>query len=249
MISSTKNALLSAACLLALSATAQAADPFSAEQKEALNATIKEYILANPEVLAESLSTFQKKQQDGMAGKFKQNFEENKAELMDGGSPIAGNPKGDVTVIEFFDYNCGYCKKAIPDITKLLEEDKKVKIVFKEYPILSPKSHEAAAWAIAANKQGKYIEFHTALMSHQGSVDDAALESVAKKVGLDIDKLRKDKDDPKIKELLEKDIALAGKLGIRGTPAFIVGDKLNPGYMGYEGLKAAVDEARKNKKQ
>ena len=145
------------------------------------------------------------------------------------GSPIAGNAKGDVTMIEFFDYNCGYCKKAFGDVAQAIEKDKQVKLVLKEFPILSKGSEEAARVALAAKMQGKYWEFHRAMLESQGQANEASALKVAEKLGLDMTKLKKDMASPEVKKEIDDTRKLATKMGIQGTPHFIVGDRIIPG--------------------
>lgn len=228
---------------------AQAAEEvFSPAQKEALGAFIKEYLVAHPDVVVEALTEYQKNQESSEQALFTQKYAEKKDAILNGGAPFAGDPKGDVTVVEFFDYNCGYCKKATEDIVKLVETDKKVKIIFIDMPILSPASLDAARWALAAGKQGKYYEYHVALMQDPGPKNEAGFTAVAERVGLDAAKMKKDADGKDIREAIEKNLALGRELGIRGTPGFIIGDMLAPGYIGFDSMKAGIDAVRQGKK-
>jgi len=144
-------------------------------------------------------------------------------------SPIAGNAKGDVTMIEFFDYNCGYCKKAFSDVAQAIEKDKQIKVVLKEFPILSKGSEEASRVALAAKMQGKYWEFHRAMLESQGQANEAAALRVAEKLGLDMVRIKKDMASPEVKKEIDDTRKLATKMGIQGTPHFIVGDRIIPG--------------------
>jgi len=226
-----------------------AEDAFTPAQKEALGPVIRDYLVKNPEVIVEALTEYQKKQASMEAMQFTERLSAHKGFLMDGGAPFAGNPKGDVTVVEFFDYNCGYCKKAVDDVVKLVEEDKNVKVVFHEMPILSPVSQDAARWALAAHKQGKYFEYHVALMKGGGARSVQTLESTAKDVGLDVAKMKKDADSKEVRDMVEQSVSVARDLGIRGTPAFIIGDMLAPGYLGLDAMKETVAKAREGSKQ
>jgi protein-disulfide isomerase len=145
------------------------------------------------------------------------------------GAPIAGNPKGDVTVVEFFDYNCGYCKRAFSDIAKLVDKDPKIKLVFKELPILSKGSEEASKVALAAKMQGKYWDVHRALIQLRGEVNEQAALKAAEKLGLDMAKLKRDMGAPEVTAEIETVRNLAQKMGIQGTPHFLVGDRAIPG--------------------
>jgi protein-disulfide isomerase len=171
-----------------------------------------------------------------------------KDQLTAQGLPEAGNPKGDVTVVEFFDYNCGYCKKAIEDIKKVVDTDKNVRFVFFDMPILGPTSMTAAKWAHAAHNQGKFFEFHKAVLEHNGGLSEDILAEIAGKVGMDVEKAKKDANDPTLNANLEKGIQMGHDIGIQGTPGFIIGTDLFPGYLGEDGLKKAIDDARAGKK-
>ncbi|HEY8191558.1 MAG TPA: DsbA family protein [Alphaproteobacteria bacterium] len=228
---------------------ARAADEvFTPAQKEAMGAFISEYLVSHPEAVVNALEAYQANRAAIEQKQFTKSFEQHKETLAEGNAPSAGNPKGDVTVVEFFDYNCGYCKKAVEDVVKLLESDKNLKVIFKEMPILSPASQDAARWALAAHKQGKYYEYHVALMKDPNQKNAAEFESLAKKLGLDVDKMRKDADSKEVRETIEKNLNMARDLGIRGTPGFIIGDTLAPGYMGYDAMKAAIAQVRAAKK-
>jgi protein-disulfide isomerase len=221
---------------------ARSADSLSKADVETI---VKDYLMANPEIILEAVDSYRQKQEQAMLEAAEKSIDKNIALLTSADAPSTGNPKGDVTVVEFFDYNCGYCKRALPDIQTLLKADKNLRIVFREMPILSEASMAASQWALAAHKQGKYFEFHTALMEHKGSTDAAALEKLAKSVGLDVGRMKKDAASKEIDDMIKKDVMMATEIGIRGTPAFIVNGELHRGYLGPDGLKAAIDAARK----
>lgn len=236
-------------CAVIAAGSAQAA-ALTAAQKEEIGPVIRDYILKNPGVIVEALEAYQKQEQAKEKERFKENIVAKKADIYTASTPFAGNEKGDTVIVEFFDYNCGYCHRAVDDVTKIIEEDKNVKVLFKDLPILSESSVEASRWALAAQKQGKYLEYHVALMKHQGQKTADELARLAKDVGLDVEKARKDAaEDKGIRTQLEQNMALARDLGVNGTPAFIIGDHLAPGYMGYDGLKSAVADARKGGKK
>ncbi len=174
----------------AASPSATAKNAFSPEQRRDIEAIIKDYLINNPEVMVEIQTSLESKMEKIQNEKMQVSIKENAKELFQSASaPIAGNPKGDVTVIEFFDYNCGYCKKAFPDLATVIEKDRNVKVILKEFPILSKGSEEAAKVALAAKMQGKYWEFHRALLEAPGQANEAAALKVAEKVGLDIPRL------------------------------------------------------------
>ena len=160
------------------------------------------------------------------------------------GDLVAGNQQGKVTMVEFFDYNCGYCKRAVPDVVKMIEADKDLRVVFKELPILGPGSVYASKAALASRKQGKYWEFHMALLKHEGRIDEAATLAIAGQVGLDTDQLLKDMEAPDVAESISSSQQLAQALSIEGTPAFISDQTLIPGAIGFEGLRSAVQVVR-----
>ena len=214
--------------------------------EDELDAAIKNYLLENGDVIMEAVQRYQEKQQQQEEQKAAENVEKHLPFLTSKDAPSVGAENPDVTVVEFFDYNCGYCKRAMPDIIEALKDDTKVRFVFREMPILSPTSMTAAQWALAAQKQGKYFEYHTALMNHSGNMDEAALSQLAKDVGLDVDKMKQDAASEEITKIIEKDMQISQEIGVRGTPAFIINGELHRGYLGPGGLKTAIEQARKN---
>jgi protein-disulfide isomerase len=159
-------------------------------------------------------------------------------------TPFIGAKDGDVTIVQFFDYNCGFCKRAAADVLRVSKEDSKVKILFKELPILSDSSELAARWALAANKQGKYIEMHEKLMAHSGAIDESVLETYAKDLSLDVEKLKKEAQSQDTTDSLNSNIELARTMSIRGTPFFVIGNQKVPGAVGYTRIKELVEQAR-----
>lgn len=218
------------------------ADDFNREQIENI---IKEYIQKNPEVILESVEDYGNKQREvSQADRQKAVDEHISWALNNDKLPIAGNPDGDITVVEFYDYNCGYCKKAMSDVTTLIEEDKNVKVVFVEMPILGRTSELAARWAMAADKQDKFLQYHIGLMQNRGPINEDSLEKIAKNIGLDIAQMRKDIDTPEVSSLIAEKTSKASAMGISGTPAFIIDGKLYGGYIGIDAMRRAVKEAR-----
>lgn len=236
---------LSLACLLALSVQGASAAEFNNSQQEAIEKIVHDYIVKNPEVLIEAMNELdakqaaadKKKQGDAIAKYHKQIFE-------DPTSYVAGNPKGDVTIVEFFDYNCGFCKRTFAPLMNTLKDDGNIRLILKEFPILGPTSVIATKAAMAAKKQGKYFEMHKALYMHKGSLDEASIMDLAKAVGIDTVKLRQDMKDPAIQKTIDSDEKLASELGVTGTPSFIIGGKPHPGAMNEEELQAAIKAAR-----
>lgn len=163
-------------------------------------------------------------------------------------TPVAGNPNGDVSVVEFFDYNCPYCRRALPDVLKLINQDGNVRLVLKELPILSDDSVAAAKLALAANKQGKYFDMHQKLFSKAGRANKDKALRIAKELGLDIAQLQRDAENPDIKKALNENKELAVKLDLEGTPMFLIGDRVIGGAPDdlFDQLKAKVAEVRQN---
>ena len=203
---------------------------FTDEQKKALGEIIKDYLIKNPEILVDVQTALEAKLEKDQSEKLKTFMSQNAKDIYrNPTSPVAGDPKGDITVVEFFDYNCGYCKRGLPEVQKLIETDKKVRFVFKELPILSKGSEEAARAALAAKLQGKYWEFHQAMLGGKGQANEASSLKVAETLGLDMAKFKADMASDAVKNELESDKELAKKMGINGTPHFLVGDKSIPG--------------------
>ncbi|MBD9528627.1 DsbA family protein [Paracoccus sp. PAR01] len=163
-------------------------------------------------------------------------------------APVMGNPKGDVTLVEFSDYNCGFCRKTAPDVAAFLKSDPNVKLVVHEIPIFGEGSREAAMAALAAQRQGKYPEFHSALMAMKGRAEKASVLRVARQVGLDVDRLERDMADPAITAQIEQSLLLADQIGLAGTPSFVAGDRAVFGALPPEDLAELVAEARAQKK-
>jgi protein-disulfide isomerase len=210
--------------------TVVAEGQFSAGQKTEIEALIKDYLTKNPEIMLEVQAALEAKMEKIQAEKTAAALKSHAAEIFRPKfSPVVGNPKGDVTIVEFFDYNCGFCKKALADVTKLIEREKQVKVVLKELPILSKGSEEAAKVALAAKMQGKYWDFHRAMLGSSGQANEGAALRVAEKVGLDMAKLKKDMASPEVAKEIDDTRALADKLQVRGTPFFMIADRIIPG--------------------
>src|SRR5882724_279722 len=210
---------------------------------EEIQQTIHDYILAHPEVLIESLQTAKRREEDRRAAATKSQIKAYKKELVeDPSAPIVGNPNGDVTVIEFFDYRCPYCRQVDPWLRDLVSSDPGVRIVQKGLPILGPTSVFAA---LAANKQGKHRQFHDALMSKATNFDEASVLSVAETLGLDLGRLKVDMASPEVEAEILSSARIAKELRLTGTPAFIIGSELIPGATNLETLRALVDDARR----
>ncbi|HXG78563.1 MAG TPA: DsbA family protein [Methyloceanibacter sp.] len=242
-------ALVSAATLLVIWRTApDVVDaPQAALDEKRVADIVRDYLTKNPEILVEMTNELDKRQQAQQAEQQEKVISENAEAIFR--SPLAysaGNPDGDVTVVEFFDYNCGYCRRALPDVVKLVESDDKVKLVLKELPIFGEESEGAAKVALAAGKQGKYFEMHQKLFSEPGKASKEKGLKIAQELGLDIPQLEKDMQDPSIQQALDEARELAQKLGLQGTPLYLIGDRSIPGAPDdlYDQLVAKVAEIR-----
>ena len=230
--------------MLGLSPAANAGE-FNDSQRQEMESIIKDYLLGHPEILQEMTQTLEQKQKQAEDEQRKVGLVQNASQIFrDKADFVAGNPKGNVTMVEFFDYNCPWCKKDFPDVMALLDEDKELKLVFKEFPILGPDSEYAAKAAIAAGKQGKYLKLHMALYQHEGRVTKEGVDEIASGQGLNMDQLKKDMDDPETAKIIARNRDLAQSLAINGTPAFIIDDKLFPGYLPKDELASAIKEGR-----
>jgi protein-disulfide isomerase len=227
-----------------LSSTARSAE-FNDSQRNEMEIIIKEYLLKNPEILQEMNQGLEEKQKQAEDAQRKSGLVQNADQIFrDKSDYVAGNPNGNVTMVEFFDYNCPWCKKDFIDVMALIDEDKELKVVLKEFPILGPDSEYAAKAAVAAGKQGKYLQLHKALYLHEGRVTKDAVDEIASTVGLDMDRLKRDMEDSATLETIARNLSLAQLLAINGTPAFIVDDKLFPGYLPKTELANAIAEVR-----
>ncbi len=250
MIKQTRNlkymALTLGTCAAALLAPVQTvhAEAFSTEQVQEIEGLFKKFLAENPELILKSVDDYRAEQEAKSQLSAQENLSAHMAYFSDKNLPAAGNVDGDVTIVEFFDYNCGYCRKAFEDIMKLIEVDTKVRVVFMELPILSPSSRTMAQLALGAHMQGKYFEMHAALMDYRGSQSEDEYYKIASGIGLDIEKLRADATSKQVTDMLDKASEVARDLSIRGTPGFVIGEKIYPGYIGMEGFKSAIEEAR-----
>jgi protein-disulfide isomerase len=237
-------AILGVRALPDRSAAASAAA--STPDKVALGKAIREYLIANPEVLVEAMQELERKQDSAQSNQAQKAIQEHRDALLgDPESPIAGNPNGDVTIVEFSDYQCPYCKRAHAAVKSILAADGKVRLVFKDLPILGEPSRIAALAALASQAQNKHLEMHNALMEYNGKLDRDKIMQIAGSVGLDVERLQKDMEDPKLKALIDRNMALASALGVRGTPAFVIGKQFVPGAVDANALKQMIADARK----
>lgn len=238
--------MLGALVLLAVIAWPGLSRPGSASDP-ALEQAIRSFILENPEVIIESLERYQTRQRAEMEQQAALAVEANRAALeMDPLSPVAGNPKGDVTVVEFFDYQCGYCKRVVPSIRELLENDPGIRYVFKEFPVLGDTSVTAARAALAVwlLDRDLYAPFHFELMSARGTLTEDRILDMASKLGVDRDALAEKMNAGEVMAMLESNLQLAQSINVRGTPAFVIGGKLVPGAIDLETMQSLVASAR-----
>ncbi|HZT24930.1 MAG TPA: DsbA family protein [Pseudolabrys sp.] len=242
---------LAAACVVLLAlALPQAgrADDISA-QRGAIEKIVHDYLLAHPEVLQDAMNELEKRQQAADAEKHKAAVKEHAQALFSSPDQVTlGNPKGNVTLVEFFDYNCPYCKHAMGDMVTLLQTDPNLKVVLKEFPVLGPASVAAAKVAVAVRMQDKtgkkYLEFHTKMFGSRGHVDGERALAVAKEIGLDMNELQKDMKSAEVDKTLNQDMKLAEALGLNGTPSYVIGDNVIVGAIGLDGLREKVNTAR-----
>jgi protein-disulfide isomerase len=213
--------------------------------EEALDQRIRDYILDHPEVVVEAIQRWQQQQQRAELEQFQAVLELRQDEVFDlSDGTVMGNPDGDIILVEFMDYNCGYCRRVFPAVQQLAEQDGNVRILFKEFPILGPGSVYASKAALAAREQGMYAEFHNALMSTDARLDEPQVLAIAARVGLDVEQLQRDIQDPEIDALIQRNHQLARDLGINGTPGFIIGEEIVRGATSLENLQRLITVAR-----
>ncbi len=225
-----------------LSPAALSADELSEDRIKEL---VYEAILENPQIIMDAVRLLEERQQQDQAAAAAAvlNTERDRLE-QDPNAIILGNPEGDVTVVEFFDYNCPYCRRVMPEVDALVAQDPNVRLVYREWPILGEGSVFAARAALAARQQDKYEEFHVAMMGMQGRAEEASVLRIARSVGLDIDQLRRDMDAPEVSEHIQTSMELTRALGFSGTPSFVIGDALIPGYVEAQVLIDQVEAVR-----
>jgi protein-disulfide isomerase len=238
------------ACLtvgIALTAAALArAEPAAAADMtvEQVEKIVRDYLLREPKVVFDALQELQRQEAAATAARQKAAIAANQKKLLDDPlTPVGGNPEGDVTLVEFFDYRCTYCRRVVSSVRELLDEDGDLRVVFKDMPVLGPDSVRAARAALASRKQDGYVPFHFALMASD-DLSPAGIRAAAKSVGLDPDRLEADMEAPEVNAVIEANYALAHELGIEGTPAFVIGDQLIPGAVEKARLEHLIDEAR-----
>jgi len=215
---------------------------FNDNQKDEINALIRDYILSNPEIIPEAVEVLRSRQNASAL------LQSQDLLYNDGYSFVAGNEDGDVTLVEFYDYNCGYCKQVPEVLARLVEEDKNLKIIFKELPILAESSEFASIAAMASMKQGKFLDFHGAMMKNKRALTEELILQIARDSGVDEDQLLTDMADPEIEANIMKTKYLVQNIGISGTPGFVIGDQIIPGFVPYEKLKDIISKERETRK-
>ena len=245
---------VAALAFLACTAGAPAAQDagFTERELEMIDERIRSFILANPEIVVQSLRELQARMELEQRHEEAEKAEQRRglvrnlvAEIEhDPDDPVLGNPDGDVTLVEFFDYQCGFCKRMIGPLFEAARADGRVRLVMKEFPILGPVSEVAARAALASRRQGRYEDMHIALMNHPGRLTEQAVLQTARELGLDVDRLEADMSDPEIARVYGKVRALANRLDIGGTPTLIVGDEVVVGALDAAQLQNLIDEAR-----
>jgi protein-disulfide isomerase len=235
----------SLALIAALSfATPSMAQDMTPEQVKKL---ALEAILENPQIIMDAVAILRQREEAAEKNAQAQGLSDNQDLLVnDANAPVLGNPDGDVTIVEFFDYNCGYCKRAVPALQAVLENDPNIRVVFREFPILSEGSVVASRAALASRKQGKYEEFHWALMGARG-LDENSVLQLAAQIGLDVEQLQADMQAPEIDEHIATSRELADALKFTGTPAFVIGDNAVPGFIPQEAIEGLIAETREKR--
>jgi len=243
-------AAAAAVSLLLLSPPSTQAQSFSGQQREEIERIIREYLLSHPDLLQDVMNELEKQQAIAEAEKHRAAVKEHSEQVFNSARQVnLGNPQGDVTVVEFFDYNCGYCKRALADMVDLINGDKKLRFILKEFPVLGEGSVQAAHVAAAVRMQDKsggktYLEFHQKLLGGRGPADKTKALAVAKELGLDLARIEKDMSSEEAKAQIEESLKLADALGLNGTPSYVVGGDVVIGAVGLGALKEKINAAR-----
>ena len=220
----------------------------SGMSQEEFDRRARDYLINHPEVIVEAIQGMQARQERADLTEAQEALKARADEILrDFNSPVGGNEQGDVTLVEFFDYNCPYCRKMAPLLIEAEKADPQLRIVFKEFPILGPGSEFAARAALAAQRQGRYEAFHHALMGAKEKVSEDSVLATAAKIGLDVERLKVDMQEPSIQVAIDRNMALAAALRINGTPGFIVGDQILRGATELTVLQGMIAQARKQK--
>ena len=214
------------------------------QQVENIESVVKNYLLKNPIVIREAIVNLQKQDAQAAADKAKEAVLTYRKELLEAPmSPVVGNPKADVTIVEFFDFQCGYCKKVAPVLDEIMKTDPNVRVIFKQFPVLGPNSVLAAKVALAVHKQGKYEEFHNALLATE-SLDENTVYGIVDKLGLNVSQVRQDMASESIQAEIESNHQMSSPLGITGTPGFVIGNRIAPGALDINAMRQMIANAR-----
>jgi protein-disulfide isomerase len=222
-----------------------ASEAATALPKDEFERRVRDYILNNPEVIVEAARRFEQRQRAAEESEATTALKERAEELLrDRDTPVSGNPDGDVSLVEFFDYNCPYCRQVTPIMAEAETADPKLRVVYKEFPILGPNSTFSAKAALAVHRQGKYVAFHKEMMLDRGVANEAKVLRIAAKIGVDAERMKSDMNDPAIAAIVERNLALAQALRINGTPGFVIGDQIVRGAIDLKTLQSLIQEAR-----
>src|SRR5262252_10574554 len=239
---------ITAVVLLALASAGTAQDsPPNAQQEERMGEILRTYLLKHPEIIDEAMQALRERQAADAAAKTAQALKDHRDELLaDPMSPVVGDPNGKVTVVEFFDYNCTYCRAAGPMVTELLQGNPDIRFVYKEFPTLAASSRFAAQAALAARRQSPelYTVFHDRLMKAEGRLAEDAVVQIAREAGVDVDRMRADMEDPAIAQSIDKNIELARAIGVSATPTFVIEDAVLVGFKPLQQMESAIADAR-----
>ncbi|MDP2332683.1 MAG: DsbA family protein [Reyranella sp.] len=220
-------------------------DATTAMASDAFGRRVRDYLLEHPEVIMEAVGKLEARNRTAEESEAQAALKAQADEVFrDPANPVGGNPAGDVTMVEFFDYNCPYCRKVMGPMRETIAGDPKLRVVYKEFPILGPNSVLAAKAALAAHLQGRYVAFHEALMQAKGVADEASALRVAAEIGLDVERLKVDMADAAIQSAIDRNLRLAQALRISGTPGFVIGDQILRGATDAATLRRLVDKAR-----
>jgi protein-disulfide isomerase len=214
--------------------------------QDAFERRVRDYLLRNPEVIVEAVERLEARRRAAEESEAQAMLKSRAEQVFrDPASPVGGNPDGDVTLVEFFDYNCPYCRQVAGPMEAAEKGDPRLRIVYKEFPILGPNSVAVAKLALAAHRQGKYAAFHKALMQARGTADEASALRVAGEIGLDVERLKAEMQDAAIQTEIDRNLELARALRITGTPGFVIGTQILRGATDVATLRKLIDEARK----
>ncbi len=226
----------------ALGAGARRAD--EAAERERIERVVRDLLMREPELVYDALQELQRKREVAEAERQRRVIAERRDELLyDPAAPVLGDPEGSATVVEFFDYRCGFCRRMVPTIRALLDEDGEIRLVLKELPVLGPDSMLTSRAALASRAQGLYTPFHFALMEAE-DLSEAGIYRIAEEVGLDVERLQRDMGSPEVTAAIEANYQLARDLGVQGTPAFVIGEAFVPGAIDRVELEALIEAAR-----